>query len=59
MPIVPIIEPTASAKNARIGYKNLLVTTNLTAADKMLIPNTYERYISGNGGYTIKFNWRE
>ena len=55
MPIVPIIEPTASAKNARIGYKNLLVTTNLTAADKMLIPNTYERYVSGNGCYTIKF----
>jgi hypothetical protein len=55
MAITPIIEPTTSLKNARIGYKNLLVTTNSTAADKMLIPNTFERFISGPSAYTLKF----
>ena len=59
MPIIANVEPTTSLKNARIGYKNLLVTTDLTAADKMLIPNTYERYVSGNGSYTIKFQLAE
>ena len=59
MAITPIIEPTTSLKNARIGYKNLLVTSDLATADKMLIPNTYERYISGSGTYTIRFQLSE
>ena len=55
MPITPIIEPTTGLKNARIGYKNLLATSSNTEAAKMLIPNTFERFISGNGLYTLKF----
>ena len=55
MPITPIIEPTTSLKNARIGYKNLLVASTTAEAQKMLIPNTFERYRPTAGAKTIKF----
>ena len=54
MAITPITEPTTSLKNARIGYKNLLVTANLPAFDMLLIPNTWERFVSTSGPGTIK-----
>ena len=50
-----IIEPTTNARNARIGYKNLLVGTTTSEAAVMLIPNTYERYKPTSGSKTIKF----
>ena len=59
MPITPIIEPTTSLKNARIGYKNLLTASSNTEAAKMLIPNTFERFVSGPASYTLKFQLSE
>jgi hypothetical protein len=53
--INPVIEPTTNARNARLGYKNLLTATTTSAASKMLIANTYERYTSSTGAHTIKF----
>ena len=55
MSITPIVEPTTSTKNARIGYANLLTATTTSAASVMLIPNTYERYRPSTGSITVKF----
>ena len=55
MAITPITEPTTSLQNARIGYENLLTATTTTAARKMLIPNTYERYPVQAGSTSVKF----
>jgi hypothetical protein len=55
MAITPIIEPTTSLNNARIGYKNLLTATTTVDARKMLIPNTYERYPIQSGSTSVKF----
>ena len=54
MSITPIIEPTTSLKNARIGYKNLLTSTSSSTTDVLLIPNTWERVVTGSGPSTIK-----
>lgn len=55
MSITPITPPTTSLKNARIGYKNLLVATTTTEAGAMLIPNTWERYRPTSGSKSVKF----
>lgn len=48
-------EITTSLSNARIGYANLLTASTTSEAEKMLIPNTYERYRPTSGSKTIKF----
>lgn len=53
--ITGIVEPVTSLKNARIGYKNLLVGASDASVSKAITPNTYERYVSGSGTTTIKF----
>ena len=55
MPINPVIQPTTSLKNARIGYNNLLTSSTTAAASVMLIPNTWERYRPTSGSKTVKF----
>jgi len=55
MSICAVIEPATSLKNARIGYKNLLVSSDTSAADVMLIPNTFERYRPSDAPITVKF----
>lgn len=55
MTITPVVQPTTSTKNARIGYENLLTATTTSAAAKMLTPNTYERYRPAAGNHTVKF----
>ncbi len=50
-----VTQPTTSLKNARIGYNNLLTASNTSGAEKMLVPNTYERYRPGTGPFTAKF----
>ena len=54
MAITPITEPTTSLQNARIGYKNLLISTDKVLSDMLLIPNTWERFIAGSGPEEIK-----
>lgn len=57
MSITGIIEPTTSLKNARIGYKNLLVSSNSAESDLSLTPNTYERWReSGSMSATFEFS---
>ena len=55
MTITAITPPTTSLQNARIGYKNLLTATTASSAAGMLIPNTWERYVTGSGFTTLKF----
>lgn len=55
MSILSKPESTTSLRNARIGYANLLTASTTTEAEKMLIPNTYERYRPTAGAKTVKF----
>lgn len=52
-----IIEKTGRASNdqsfARIGYENLLVSASSPNVAAVLIPNTYERFISETGNSTF------
>lgn len=41
---------------ARIGYKNLLVTPNISNANPALIPNTWERWTSASGTMVATFD---
>jgi hypothetical protein len=52
--VKPLSEPFPLT-HARIGYQNILVSTDTPAADPALIPNTFERWLSGTGNVAVRF----
>jgi hypothetical protein len=56
--LTPITPPESSTNNARIGYENLLVSSDFIFADKALIPNTYERWQVGGVGSPVRFQFK-
>ncbi len=55
MSLTPKLIPTTNPKGALIGIDNLLVSSDITDAERVLIPNTWERYRPVAGAMIVKF----
>jgi len=55
MPLIPKIQSEDQLHNARIGFQNLLTSSDIVAAEAVLIPNTFQRYLPASGAVTTRF----
>jgi hypothetical protein len=55
MTLITKDDPESNIWNARIGYSNLLTSTNGAASEPTLTPTTYDRFTSTSTSVTIKY----